>query len=282
MLKSFDKKFGEDFLASVPTTPGVYRYLDAKGDLVYIGKAKDLRKRLSQYRNAKRIKAHKKMRRIVRASKTLLFEETATEADALLRENALIKEHRPKLNVDGAFSFLYPTVGLKRSGRHLHLAYSTDPDALEAHGFERFGCYRNRRIARAGFDSLIHLLGWLGHMEGAPESVPYTAWRRFRQIPESFDTPLGDLLRGDSNAFLKTAVVALLDKPAARRDSGQVQTSVNAIKRFFETEAARYKTLRESTGIDYIPNDERDQAMIRASHSHSSDHTPAPTSGESS
>ena len=67
-VSTFDKKFGEQFLATVPKGPGVYRFYGKTDDVLYVGKAKDLRNRLGQYRAAKRIKAHRKMNRIVRAS----------------------------------------------------------------------------------------------------------------------------------------------------------------------------------------------------------------------
>lgn len=261
--QTFDKKFGEDFLTTVPREPGVYRYFSAKDVLVYVGKAKDLRKRLTGYRNATRKKAHRKMRRIVRAAARLEIEVTASEEEALLLENAVIKAQRPRLNVEGAFSFLYPVIGIKRSGRHLHIAYSTMADDLADHDFLRFGCYRNRGVARAGFEALERAFTWLGHLEGAPELVPYTAWRRFRQIPKSLDADLEAFLKGDSDAFLEALVFALLDRPAARRDSADVQESVRDLKAFYDTECVRLARLREATGWDYIPQEERDAAAIR-------------------
>lgn len=262
--RAFDKKFGADFLASVPTAPGVYRLFDADDVLIYVGKAKDLRRRLTQYRNAGRKKAHRKMRTIVREGVRLELEVTASEETALLLENALIRELRPRLNVEGAYSFLYPVVGLKRTQRHLHVAYSTMSEELASHGFRRFGCYRNRGITRAGFDALDRVLGWLGHVEGAPAQVPYTAWRRFRQIPEALDDELAGLLLGDSDALLQTAILGLVDKPAARRDATEVQAALRALKTFFDTEAVRFAHLRALTGADYIAQDDRDPADIRA------------------
>ena len=68
---TFDQKFGEGLLARVGTGPGVYRYSDAEGVVIYVGKAKNLRRRLASYRNAGRKKAHRKMRRIVKAASSL-------------------------------------------------------------------------------------------------------------------------------------------------------------------------------------------------------------------
>ena len=62
----FDGKFGSDRLRELPREPGVYLFLDAEGRVLYVGKARDLRRRLVGYRNASRRKAHRKMRRLVR------------------------------------------------------------------------------------------------------------------------------------------------------------------------------------------------------------------------
>jgi len=264
MNRAFDKKFGADFLDSVPRAPGVYRYYDRNDTLVYVGKAKDLRQRLAQYRNAQQIKPHRKMRKVVRAAVRLEFETTETEADALRLENEIIQMHRPRLNVDGAFTFLYPTIGLKRDARYLHVACTTQADELVAHGFRPFGCYRNRLVTRAGFDALVELLTWLGHVEGAEELLPYTLWRRFRQVPESLDTQLADLLLGNSDAFLQSAILLLVDKAVARRNPAEVQAALEAVKTFYDMECVRLAGLLEVSGEVYIANELRDQATIDA------------------
>ena len=62
-MRLFDQRFGVDFLAGVPTAPGVYRFLDAAGALLYVGKAGSLRRRLAQYRTAGRKKNERKRQR---------------------------------------------------------------------------------------------------------------------------------------------------------------------------------------------------------------------------
>src|SRR5688500_14501871 len=99
MTRAFDRKLGEAFLATVPRSPGVYRIPDAAGAVVYVGKAVNLRRRLSQYRNATRRKKHRKMRVIVRDAASIVFEPCATELEAELREAELIRDLCPKWNV---------------------------------------------------------------------------------------------------------------------------------------------------------------------------------------
>ena len=65
-VRRFDRKFGKDFLGNLPAAPGVYLFRDEREEVLYVGKAKDIRRRLSAYRNATRRKPHRKMRTLVR------------------------------------------------------------------------------------------------------------------------------------------------------------------------------------------------------------------------
>jgi excinuclease ABC subunit C len=105
-LRSFDKKFGVGFLQELPETPAVYLFKDETGEVLYAGKAKNIRRRLSSYRSASRRKAHRKMRELVRVSDSIEVRLLESEGDALLAENQLIRELRPRYNVEGAFDFL--------------------------------------------------------------------------------------------------------------------------------------------------------------------------------
>ena len=87
----FDRQLGARFLETVPACPGVYRMHAADGTVVYVGKAKSLRRRLAQYRNAKRVKKHAKMRAIVKSAASATFTTCASELEAELLEERLIR-----------------------------------------------------------------------------------------------------------------------------------------------------------------------------------------------
>ena len=70
-MKRFDRKFGVNFLKELPQSPAVYLFKDETGEVLYTGKAKNVRRRLSDYRNASRRKAHRKMRSIPPSLRTL-------------------------------------------------------------------------------------------------------------------------------------------------------------------------------------------------------------------
>ncbi|HAD13998.1 MAG TPA: excinuclease ABC subunit C [Saprospirales bacterium] len=86
------------FAPSIPTDPGIYKYIDAEGTILYVGKAKNLRNRLSSYFGDKKHQLAK-TKVLVRHAHHIEFTIVETETDALLLENTLIKKHQPRYNV---------------------------------------------------------------------------------------------------------------------------------------------------------------------------------------
>ena len=82
---------------NLPTTPGIYQFKDSRGEILYIGKARNLRSRLFSYKHAKRLDAAKQQ--MVNEATRLRYKEVKTEIEALLLEASLIKQHRPKYNI---------------------------------------------------------------------------------------------------------------------------------------------------------------------------------------
>ena len=80
-----------------PSSPGVYRMIDAKGDVLYVGKAKNIRKRIIAY--GRPTGYDPRIERMIAATAALEFVSTATETEALLLEANLIKRLRPRFNV---------------------------------------------------------------------------------------------------------------------------------------------------------------------------------------
>lgn len=84
-------------ISMLPETPGVYMYYDAEGTVIYVGKAKNLKRRVSSYFN----RTHDVLRTnlLVRAIADMSYIVVPTEADALNLENSMIKEYKPRYNV---------------------------------------------------------------------------------------------------------------------------------------------------------------------------------------
>ncbi|MCK0188689.1 excinuclease ABC subunit UvrC [Arenibacter sp. F20364] len=99
-------------LSSLPTTPGVYQFYDLEDKILYVGKAKNLKKRVSSYFN----KTHEqgKTRVLVKKIKSIKHIVVPTESDALLLENNLIKKYRPRYNVLLKDDKTYPWICIKK------------------------------------------------------------------------------------------------------------------------------------------------------------------------
>ena len=111
---------------TLPIRPGVYRMLDARGDVLYVGKARALKNRVTQYTQVARLT--KRLQRMVSQTRSMQIVTTHNEAEALLLEAQLIKRFRPPYNVllrdDKSFPFIllredhqFPRVQLHRGAR---------------------------------------------------------------------------------------------------------------------------------------------------------------------
>jgi len=115
-------------LKTLPVRPGVYRMQDARGDVLYVGKAKALKNRVTNYTQIDRLS--KRLQRMVAQTRSMTIVTTNNEAEALLLEAQLIKRYRPPYNVllrdDKSFPFIllradhdYPRIQKHRGARKM-------------------------------------------------------------------------------------------------------------------------------------------------------------------
>jgi len=101
----------QDFLATLTRKPGVYRMLDAKGEVLYVGKARNLKNRVSNYFRASGLET--KTMALVRRIADVQITVTNSETEALLLEQSLIKQERPPYNIvlrdDKSYPYIYLT-----------------------------------------------------------------------------------------------------------------------------------------------------------------------------
>jgi excinuclease ABC subunit C len=268
-VNPFDRKFGEDRLRQLPAAPGVYLFKDARGEVLYAGKAKDVRRRLSGYRNATRRKAHRKMRALVREASSLEVRLLPSEREALLLENELIRTLRPPYNVDGAFSFLYPAIGVGARGHQALLGFTTSPDAWRELGLRWHGSFRSRRRALAAFDALVGLLAFLAHPE--PRSrlprVPRPRGSRlvaFRRLDPDLLAGIGRLLAGESPAAVAELSLRLLEKASARHEAEQVEADLRRVAAFYQSDLAKLRDALRAAGQGggFVSQGERDALFL--------------------
>ena len=100
-----------NILAVIPEKPGCYQYFDEKGTIIYVGKAKNLKRRVSSYFTKEH--DNNKTRVLVKQIRDLKYVVVDTEEDALLLENNLIKQYRPRYNVLLKDDKTYPSIVVK-------------------------------------------------------------------------------------------------------------------------------------------------------------------------
>lgn len=101
--KPLDQRLGRKFFRRAPRRPGVYLMKDASGKVIYVGKAKDLKQRLNNYRLANPDRMPRRHLRMVREVARIEFQFCANEAAALQRESKLLRSLRPKFNRAGVW-----------------------------------------------------------------------------------------------------------------------------------------------------------------------------------
>lgn len=260
---------GPGFLAEVPKAPGIYRVFDCDSKIIYVGKAKDLRRRLSQYRNAKRCKKHKRMRGIVAEAARIEYQVLPTHLEACLEEIRAIQENRPRWNIAGAFASRYPFLALGQDGNRAVFCFTYAPESVPT--FETFGVYRSRYVTTEAFYALMKLLAFLGHSETK-------SWRKahpnpkgtypfaFRRLPESLGIAhWKPFFRGESREVLGELSLRLLEHAAARAKAEDVQEGLKALKLFWEREALPLRRAIDGTRFGEYPvrQTERDLLFLR-------------------
>jgi len=103
--------YKENFEHNIPHKPGVYRFINEEDEVLYVGKAKNLKKRVSSYFNKNN---YGRIKVLVKKASTIKFIIVETEQDALLLENSLIKKYQPRYNIQLKDDKTYPYICIKK------------------------------------------------------------------------------------------------------------------------------------------------------------------------
>lgn len=234
--KPLVKRLGKKFFRKAPEQAGVYKMRDAGGAIVYVGKARNLRKRLRSYRVANPERLAPRHLRLLRQVDHIEFELCRNESEALKREAALIRELKPRFNRAGVWQ-----------GRPRFLAWRFTPRAIELSvqetpgpGWERYGplgayAPRLRMILAhllwlalkpaSGFREMPH--GWA---QGAlPDVLELDCGDRAGELREA----LVNAFWGDQAAFLNWLATQLnTDRPAF--DKAAIAKGIEEVRDFLE------------------------------------------------
>jgi excinuclease ABC subunit C len=140
-------------LAHLTHRPGVYRMLDSAGTVIYVGKARDLKRRVTSYFQGSRAHDAKTLA-MVRSVADIEVTVTRTEVEALMLEYNLIKEHRPRFNVMLRDDKSYPYILLETEHRFPRLSFYRGPRTSKG---RLFGPYPNAGSVRESLNQLHKL-----------------------------------------------------------------------------------------------------------------------------
>jgi hypothetical protein len=272
-----EERLGSNYFNNLPTTPGIYRFYGQNNELLYVGKAKNLRTRVFSYKRAKSGQVSRKVSRLIGRIVRLEYEETETERDALLLENRWIRDKRPPFNSANkqteAYYFIYfsPEPGGLEFRLSMRIHDETDPANW-------YGSFKGHAPVRRSLGCLLQLLWMAEHGRHSPQHLPVQLTRRltpmhfYMSLPENSPIRSFEMTDAISDWFLGESC-RILDFVSVRIEHGTgslspfqirfLEDRLHHLKAFFDRSLTRHKLLR---GLQrHIAQDELDDLVVKAS-----------------
>ncbi|MEX0945244.1 MAG: nucleotide excision repair endonuclease [Balneolaceae bacterium] len=271
-----ENRISKEWFSYLPKKPGVYRFYDDAGLLLYVGKAKNLRNRLFSYKRAKSGQVSSKVSKLIARISTIELDITDSELDALLMENRLIRQNRPEYNrinkETETYYFVYFKPGVE--GLEFRLAMrihdETDPNNW-------YGCLKGHASVRRAMGCLLRFLWMTEHTVVDPMHLPvqltrnltpmrfYLAWGENSVINETNGFALVQKwLMGESCELLDWFAVHLdysqkPDRPIFQNLHFEYQ--LECLKWYYDRKLVQHRILRK--GRRLIAQDEIDDEMVK-------------------
>lgn len=295
-----EERLGSEWFDPIPTSPGVYRFYDKTGKLLYVGKAKNLRRRLFTYKRAKAGQVSRKVAELIGRINSVVWVETETERDALLLENRMIRGGRPPFNHANkepeTYYFIYIKPDKTEVEFRLAMRIHEETDRRHWHG-----CFKGHATVRRSLGCLLRLLWMAEHSIKDPMHLPVqltrnltpmrytlplvlTAFRR-KENPvsvRSTEFKLSDnrrclkpgkspgMLEGLLDSWIKGESCELLEWFVVQIESGEemtpfnvrfLETHLDVLKTFYDRKLAPHRKLRGESR--HIKQEELDDLMVR-------------------
>jgi hypothetical protein len=170
--KPLEERFGKHFFKSIPRVPGVYVFHGENNRALYVGHSRDLRQRLSYYKNAQPEREPRRIVRLVHQVREITLEPCETLDRAQVRELALIRQLQPKFNIANTLSRTFSFFALRERAGLLELRLRMSESALEDETI--VGGFRNRGLCARAFVSLAR-----------------SACLREKKVRSIYDLPMG-------------------------------------------------------------------------------------------
>ena len=196
-------RVGEEFFRELPSTPGIYKMYGVNGRLLYVGKAKNLRRRLMTYPRIRADRDSRKSVRLVRLTYRIEVEEHSSEEKALLRENKLIRDKKPEFNHAKKQPEAYYFLAMQRKEKEL--VADLRMHVREQEEDITYGAFKGHLTVRRGLGALLRQLYIVQNGITRPFDLPSQLLRKL--TPMHFRLDAGRLLEegwwDDTQTFLE-------------------------------------------------------------------------------
>jgi excinuclease UvrABC nuclease subunit len=240
--RPLDQRLGAAFFRQAPRRPGVYLMKDASDNVLYVGKARDLKQRLNNYRVANPDRMPRRHLRMVRDVARIEFQFSPNESAALRRESMLLRSLKPRFNRAGVWPGKPRFIVWRINGERLDLGIAEVPEPA----WRRFGPLNG--AARSLHHALARLL-WLATNSKSIAEIP-TGWARGR-LPDTISlncsTHAGNIIAALENYFWHTpeGLLALLDARCSARSHPFEQTAIAADMETLQTFAQKHASKQQ-------------------------------------
>ncbi|MBC7395881.1 MAG: nucleotide excision repair endonuclease, partial [Bdellovibrionales bacterium] len=276
---------GKEFFDRLPTSAGIYKMYGDQGELLYVGKAKNLKARLMSYRRVKITESSRKTLTLIHRILHIQYELCENEESALIRENQLLRELKPPFNIANTTpeTYFYFTVKvldekqLKDKAVSIILNLTFEPNEPEA---AVFGAFKGLGSCHRAFFALRRLL-WLVHERDESENLSYPIHLMRRQklqphfctLHKSWLNLLAGFLHGFSYSPIQKEPELVL---ALRAELGRIQNcdlfhlqwieeDISVLLRFYFSGPVRNSRLKAFSNEDSatIEKNQVDDLMVR-------------------
>ncbi|HEV2329694.1 MAG TPA: nucleotide excision repair endonuclease [Verrucomicrobiae bacterium] len=240
--RPLDQRLGAAFFKDAPRRPGVYLMKDAANKVLYVGKARDLKQRLNNYRVANPDRMPRRHLRMVREVARIEFQFCPNESAALRRESKLLRSLKPRFNRAGVWPGKPRFIVWRKNGEGLEMGVTEVPGS----DWRRFGPLNGS--ARPLHHALVRLL-WLATNPKSIAEIP-AGWIHGR-LPDTvtlnFGAQAGELLAGLENYFWQTPknFFELLDAKCSERTHSfermAIAADMETLENFSQKRDARQK-----------------------------------------
>ena len=268
LAKPLLERFGRDFFKKAPKTPGVYIMSGDAERVLYVGQTKNLRARLGFYKNARPGAVPRKIERLIFRVQSITWETCPSPVEAQLKENELLRVHRPRYNVANTQPQTYSFFGWRIVSGQVELQLSMDPPMDKS--FQWHGAFKNRSGCRQSFMALCRLL-W-ARKNQPTDTFDYPVYLNQAlntftcELPESsgkMSQMLSHFFEGRSAELLGILTPEQLPSHAPSLRAYQ-EGDIALLDEFFKRGAKRNFLIRQRRGLDYslIPQNQLDDLIV--------------------